>query len=353
MNCKHISNHPIKGALMILCLFLITPLINAQASSDRANLPDVSEEKTAAQDLNKDRSYSKKTYVYKEVDNHQIHADVYRYPGSCKQAAIIWIHGGALIFGSRTGIPEEQLEFYMNAGYTVVAIDYRLAPETKLPGIIQDLEDAYTWVVSMGPDLYGIDPERIAVVGHSAGGFLTLMAGWRTTPTPRALVSFYGYGDITGPWYAEPDPFYCKRPAISKEIALQSVGDSILSGASVRTPDYNRGNFYLYCRQNGLWPLKVAGEDPHKKQEWFRQYESIQNISGSYPPTILLHGENDTDVPFGQSEMFAAELKKMGIPYQFIRHKEWGHGFDRAGLEDPLVGAAFKDILNFLEVHMK
>lgn len=311
------------------------------------------QENSLAQEQRLDRTISKKTYVYKEVENHQILADVYRYPDKIKQPAIIWIHGGALIFGSRSSIPGEQLDFYLNAGYTVIAIDYRLAPETLLPEIIRDLEDACTWVVSEGPDLYGIDPERIAIIGHSAGGYLTLMAGWRVKPAPRALVSFYGYGDLSGSWYAEPDSFYCARPEISKKTAYQYVGDSILSQAMPRTPDYNRANFYLYCRQRGLWPLLVCGKDPHRSKEWFRQYESVRNISGSYPPTLLLHGEKDTDVPFSQSVKFAEELRTKGVPVHFITHDDWGHGFDRAGLDDPLVGQAFKDIQGFLEHHMK
>ncbi len=305
------------------------------------------------QDRTLDKSWEKETFVYKTVEDHDILADVYRYPGKEKQPAIIWIHGGALIFGTRESMSELQLEYYLAAGYTVISIDYRLAPETKLPEIILDLEDAHAWVHSKGPELFGIDPGRIAVIGHSAGGYLTLMAGFRAKPTPRALVSFYGYGDITGPWYSEPDPFYSSRPTISKEVAYQNVGDSILSGARARTDEFNRGSFYLYCRQNGLWPLNVTGMDPHEDYEWFLQYESIRNITGSYPPTVLLHGEKDTDVPFSQSETFAAELKKNDIPHKFIRHSEWGHGFDRAGLEDEAVGQAFQDILDFLEIHMK
>jgi len=300
-----------------------------------------------------DFSFIKTTHVYKKVRDHKIHADVYKLPGDEIRPAIIWIHGGALIFGTRSSIPQEQLKNYLQSEYTLVSIDYRLAPETKLPGIIEDLEDAYSWIVEEGPELFGIDPERIAIIGHSAGGYLTLTAGFLAKPAPAALVSFYGYGDITGPWYSEPDPFYSSRPEINMEQAFKDVGDSVLSGARARTDEYNRGNFYLYCRQNGLWPEQVAGKDPFKNRKWFRQYEAIFNISDSYPPTVLLHGEQDTDVPFQQSEAMAAELEKNGRPFLFIRDPGWGHGFDRAGLDDPLVGAAFKSILDFLEEYLK
>ena len=178
--------------------------------------------------------YVCETFVYKTVGDHEIRADVYRKPGEEVRPGIIWIHGGALIFGSRKGISNEALTLYLNAGYTVIAIDYRLAPETKLPEIISDLEDAHTWVVSKGPDLFNIDPARIGVIGHSAGGYLTLMAGFRAKPTPKALVAFYGYGDITGPWYSAPDSFYNQQPKIERDIAYKAVGDSIVSFAHYR-----------------------------------------------------------------------------------------------------------------------
>jgi acetyl esterase/lipase len=298
-------------------------------------------------------AYVNETYVYKTVGDHEIRADVYRKSGEEIRPAIIWIHGGALIMGSRKGIAERELTLYIDAGYTVISIDYRLAPETKLPEIISDLEDAHSWVASKGPDLFNIDPARICVIGHSAGGYLTLMAGFRVQPTPKALVSFYGDGHISGPWYSEPDSFYNLQPAIEKDIAYKTVGDSIVSHSPYRPQKYSRGQFYLYCRQNGLWPLEVSGHDPHREPAWFKPYEPLQNISGRYPPTILLHGETDTDVPFRQSAMMAEELEKQGISYELITDPAWGHGFDGRNRNDTSVNEAFEKILSFLEEHLK
>jgi acetyl esterase/lipase len=152
----------------------------------------------------------KKTHIYRTVENHPIRLDVYHHPGKVPQPMLLWIHGGALIFGHRGTIHPEQVDLYLNAGFTVVSIDYRLAPESKLPEILDDLEAAYRWVRQEAPHLYSVDGSRIAVIGHSAGGYLTLVSGYRLQPRPQALVSFYGYGDIIGEWYTRPSPTYLK-----------------------------------------------------------------------------------------------------------------------------------------------
>ncbi len=285
-----------------------------------------------------------KTYTYKTADGVPIQADVYRPNDDVVRPVILWIHGGALIMGHRGNLRAVQRDRYLEAGYAVASIDYRLAPETKLPAILEDIQDAYRWLRAEGPKLFGIDPDRVAVVGHSAGGYLTLAAGYLFRPRVRALVSFYGYGDIAGDWYSRPDPFYLKSPAVSKEEAYASVGTTVLSGAS--GPN-RRGRFYLYCRQQGLWPKEVAGRDPHTEPEAFDAWCPARNVTGDYPPTLLLHGDADTDVPFAQSEQMARELERRHVLYEFVRVPGAPHGFD-GNFQNPRAAEAFEAVLAFL-----
>ncbi len=288
------------------------------------------------------------TYTYKTVGDLPIKADVYRLPGNEIRPALVWIHGGALISGNRGGIRAEQRQRYLDAGFVVVSIDYRLAPETKLKGIIEDVQDAFKWVRDKGPALYKIDPKRTVVVGHSAGGYLTLMTGFAVEPRPQALVAFYGYGDITNEWYSKPDAFYRMRPLVTREEAYKAIGKTEI--AEVKDP--LRGRFYLYCRQNGLWPKEVAGHDPDKEPRAFDRFCPIRNVTKEYPPTLMLHGDNDTDVPHRQSVDMAAELKKHGVTHEFISIKNGPHGFDGKGLKDAEVAAAFERTLAFLKRHV-
>jgi acetyl esterase/lipase len=287
------------------------------------------------------------TFVYKSVDSCAIKADVYGASGQTRPV-VVWIHGGALIMGHRGGIDRALLDRLLKAGYVVVSIDYRLAPETKLPAILDDVRDACRWIREKGPDLFHADGKRIAVMGGSAGGYLTLTTGYRVEPRPLALVSFWGYGDIAGAWYSRPDPFYSQQPAVPKEEANQAVGSAIISESSGKN---NRHRFYLYCRQNGLWPKEVTGYDPDKEPKTFDPWCPAHNISAQYPPTLLVHGTKDTDVPYELSAMMARELARQRIEHELIAIADAGHGL--SGAKPAVVADTHDRAVAFLNKHLR
>src|SRR5699024_8839754 len=85
-----------------------------------------------------------------------------------KAPLILFFHGGGLIWGTRHDMKEEQIELYTENGYNVLTVDYRLAPESKLPNIMNDIKDALQWVLHEGHQVVDYDPQRIAVIGSSA-----------------------------------------------------------------------------------------------------------------------------------------------------------------------------------------
>ena len=289
------------------------------------------------------------TIVYKTVAGCAIHADIYRpADDGALRPAILWLHGGALIFGSRRNLPREQAALYTSNGYVVVAADYRLAPETRLPAIVEDVADAWRWLLEKGTAYYGIDPTRVAVVGHSAGGYLALLSGHTLTPRPAAIVSFYGYGDIRGEWYSRPDPHYASQPAVPEDKANAAVGNTPLSESEFMP----RFLYYLYGGQQGLWPRQVSGRDPDADAGWFTPYCPALNVSPGYPPTLLIHGEEDTDVPVARSREMAAELARHGVPHELLTLPERGHMFDaHEGVGDATVAEVFRRVLGFLGEH--
>ena len=269
-------------------------------------------------------SNSQKTYVYKTFNKHEILADVFPALNSTGLIpTIIWIHGGGLIFGSRKRINKEQLKRYISIGFNVVSIDYRLAPETKLHSIIEDIKDAYKWVRETGTKLFHGDPNRIAVIGHSAGGHLSLLYGSCFNPKPKVLVSFYGYGDITGVWCSSPSSFYCKQSIISKEEAFKAVSNLIITEGND-----SRYLFYLYCRQHGIWNKKVSGYDHVKETSAILSLCPIHNISDNFPPTLFIHGDKDEDVPCQQSVDMSKKLDSVGVENKLVIIPNAGHVFD-------------------------
>ena len=271
------------------------------------------------------------TFVYKNAGGCEIRADVFGVPSTGRKPVAVWIHGGALILGSRKLSRDSRvLRSLLNAGFAVVSTDYRLAPETKLPAIIEDVCDAFRWIrTTAGP--LRVDPDRLVVCGGSAGGYLTLMTGFVVNPRPKALVSFWGYGDIVGAWYSRPDPFYLRQPAVTREEALSVVGEAPVSEPP---PQNNRGRFYLYCRQKGLWPKEVAGHDPATDDRWFHRYCPVRNVTPEYPPTMLVHGTADTDVPYHQSELMADRLTQVRVQHQLVTVPEGAHGIGNIAPEE-------------------
>jgi acetyl esterase/lipase len=299
------------------------------------------------------------THIYKVADGCQIKADVYgaregdspilaetKIGTVSRKPAVLWIHGGALIMGSRASRDARFQAELVKRGFVVVSIDYRLAPETKLPEIIADVRDAWRWLRREGGKQFGIDTDRMAVAGGSAGGYLTLMTGFCLEPRPRALVSYYGYGDITTPWYTQPDEFYRRQPLVPKEEAYRVVG----GGAVSEPPASNqRRRFYLYCRQNGIWPKEVSGHDPQTEPKWFDAYCPIRNVTAEYPPTFLIHGTADTDVPYAESKNMAARLAAAGIKHEFITVDGAGHGL--AGAAPDKLAEIARQAAEFINIH--
>ena len=83
----------------------------------------------------------KTTYVYKQVGDLKIKADVLQVEDDVARPVVVWIHGGALMTGGRDSVPKWAKTRLFASGYDIISIDYRLAPETKLPEIIADLEE--------------------------------------------------------------------------------------------------------------------------------------------------------------------------------------------------------------------
>jgi len=278
-------------------------------------------------------AFVQSTFTYKQVGETRIEADVYRHDDDRARPVLVWIHGGALMFGSRAFPPYRLLDLCRVAGCAVVSIDYRLAPDETLPAIIEDLEDAFAWIREEGPALFAADPDRIVVAGGSAGGYLTLASGYRVQPRPAALVSFWGYGALNT-FDAEPSEHYrTSQPLVTEEEAWSEGG-----------------NLYLYLRQNGLWTHVVAGFDPVTEYEQLTEYAPVDNVTADYPPTLLIHGDADNDVPFEESVTMAKALARNDVTHELMLVPNGSHGLGRGDSQS--ITEAYAQALAFAHAHL-
>jgi acetyl esterase/lipase len=291
--------------------------------------------------------HERRTLVYKTTRACEIRADLYRPVSDARVPLVFWIHGGGLVGGSRRDLLPGHRNAYLSLGLAVLAIDYRLAPETHLPLILGDVREAYKWAATFGADDWGIDPARIALVGHSGGAYLAFCIAETVRPRPRALVSFSGYGDILGDWYLRPNPLHLRSPLVPNELARDGLGHGEVSEADGE----ERWRFYRYCRQRGTWPWEVSGLDPLAGHDALEAYCPVRHVSSSFPPALFLHGDADKDVPYQESTAMVDALLAVGVDAELITVPRCGHMFEQGGTTQ--AREAFARVVEFLRTRLR
>ncbi len=284
--------------------------------------------------VGQEAAFVQKTFTYKVVGETKIEADVYRADDEVTRPVVVWIHGGALMWGSRLELPHRLLNLCQVAGCILVSIDYRLAPEVTLPAIIDDLEDAFAWIREEGPTLFHADPDKLVVTGGSAGGYLTMASGYRIRPRPTALVAYWGFGALDT-FAAEPSEYLrTSEPLVSEEEAYREGGYLL----------------WLYLRQTGLGTKVLTGFDPRTQREELDTYAPVKNVTPEYPPTLLVHGTQDADVPYDESVAMAEQLAQHGVAHELILVPGGGHGL--GGADQHLTTDAHNRALAFIHQHL-
>jgi acetyl esterase/lipase len=288
----------------------------------------------------------KLTVVYKQAGGVDIKADVFADASATPRPAVVWIHGGGLITGFREQLNPQVRDFAFENRFVLVSLDYRLAPETKLPAIIGDIEDAFRWLRGEGAKRFNIDPSRIAVSGSSAGGYLTLTTGFRVQPRPRVLLALWGYGDLLGDWISTPStqPRHNARKVSAEEAAQQGSGPAI---ANSRDRKGDGSAIYLRARQTGEWPQLISGFDPRREAEKFTPFLPVKNVSPEFPPTFFIHGTADTDVPFDQLQLLTGPFQRQGVLFELYPINGAEHGL--AGGKPDEIADAYRQAFKFVK----
>jgi acetyl esterase/lipase len=236
--------------------------------------------------------------------DRELKADVFMPPAvRANGAGVLLIHGGGWISGDRA-----QLRGYGillgRAGYTCVACEYRLAPGAKWPAQIDDVRTAYRWMRDHAGEL-GVDRERIAVEGNSAGAHLSLMMA-ALEPTVAACISIYPPADLT------------------------------LRHAQGLTEEQRRVN-----------PVRQLL--PEITEEALREASPTAYARPGFPPTMLIHGNADEIVAVHNSFTMYDALIAAGAKCELHVFDGQPHAFDR----EPALGRQCASLMTlFLSRHV-
>jgi acetyl esterase/lipase len=199
--------------------------------------------------------------------------------------AAILVHGGGFNQGDKQTYVKPLFDPLSDANFAWFSINYRLAPQYKYPAAVEDVESAIRFVKSHASD-YNVDPNRIALVGESAGGHLVSMVGARNKPDAsiNAVVSFYGPHDL-------------ERRAVERKQISATERD--------------------FLGVTELNPKSIA---------ILREASPVTHVQPGMPPYLLIHGTKDEKVPYSQSPEMCEKMKAAGDSCEVFTVDGAGHG---------------------------
>ncbi|HVD61376.1 MAG TPA: alpha/beta hydrolase [Gemmatimonadaceae bacterium] len=229
------------------------------------------------------------SFGYLAGDGERLGIDLYRPLNSGEALPlVVMIHGGSWRGGTRAELAA--LNPYLAArGYAVASIDYRLAPKFPHPAASQDVDRAIRFLKANSSQLQ-LDPSRIVLVGRSAGGQLALLHAYTANdPSIRGVVAFYAPSDQN---------YGYEHPSNPRVINSIDVLEKFLAG------------------------------NPKTVPAAYHDASPVNFVSGSTPPTLLIHGVKDELVSVHQSERLDSALAQSGRSHLFLRFPWATHGCD-------------------------
>ena len=257
--------------------------------------------------------------------------DIYQPKGArAPTPAILYYHGGAWIEGDKDGIDNgfklPIKEALLEEGIAVISVNYSLlTPDTHFPSNIEDCLDA-TRFIRKHAAWYNINPERIGVMGTSAGAHLALLQAYSDHEDYACAPELSGFSakvnylvNIYGP------------TDLSNLFPLQQLDEDRLE------PDMYRYVCHLVRSMTGFDAVHQA-QDASRVLANYCPINLIESDRAQLIPTLTLHGEADEIVPLSQAQSLHAELNKKGAQHSFYSYPNVKHAFEQmsASQEDEM-----------------
>lgn len=258
--------------------------------------------------------------------------DVYWPTGhAAPHPVIVHIHGGAFMAGDKGDTQLEPVLRALDRGYAVVSINYRMSGEALFPALVHDTKAAIRWVRAHAEE-HGFDPDRVAVWGGSAGGYLALMAG---VSDGIAALEDPSLGD------AEPSSTVQAVVAWFPPTNFLLMDAQLEASGFIQTPES--------AHSGPASPeSRILGEQITRIPDVVRAANPETYIRPGLPPFLIQHGTADDTVPYQQSLTFACKLAAAigpeQVTYDLLLNAKHGHN-------DPAFNTAqnLNKILDFLD----
>jgi len=216
---------------------------------------------------------------------------------------IVHIHGGGWMGGSKFPCPVVGM---VARGYVVASVEYRFSQKAKFPAQIQDCQAAIRWLRANAAK-YHLNPEKIGVVGGSAGGHLSALVG--TAGGTGTFVPIGGNEVQSDRVQAVCDIY---GPADFTTVVKQAEGDA------------NVKNIFEFNSPKDPYSSLIGV--PLETEAKSKAVSPVTYLSADDPPVLILHGTHDALVPYAQSVQFAEGLKSYGVPVWLQTLPGAGHG---------------------------
>lgn len=267
-------------------------------------------------------SYLRPNITYLTADGYESKLDVMgRRDRSTPAPVLIYFHGGGWVGGTKESSMLSLLP-WLEMGFSVVNVEYRMAGTALAPAAVEDTRCALRWVYSNAEE-YGFDTKRIVTSGHSAGGHLSLITAM--LPAEAGLDRRCPVG---GPGASASEP---EMPvaAIVNWFGITDVGD-LLAGENAKT-----------------YAIQWFGSTPNRDAV-AKRVSPLTYVRAGLPPTLTIHGDADPVVPYDHGVQLHAALDQQGVPNRLHTVQGGGHG----GFSPAQTRSAFAAIREFLTAYL-
>jgi acetyl esterase/lipase len=280
------------------------------------------------------------------VDVWQPLPDAYR-----SGLGIIYAHGSGWRVGDKDMLTRPFFRKLVGDGHVVVDIAYTLFPEADIPTMVSEVNQVVLWLKE-NADTYGLNPDRIVLMGGSAGAHLVLLAAYNPNRgdflpvtvagdnSVRGVIAFYPVADILG-LYSQIRKDIPANPRPIDKVANAFV-DRIFE-VPRKLPSEGDGS----ALDNYL--VDILGGTPDEIPEVYQLCSPIEHINQACPPTLLIQ---DSDDVFGLTphvRRLQQLLEKAGVPVVYLEYPHTEHGFDLILPQiSPVAQAATRETQRFL-----